>query len=164
MSGESVDRTAERGTASGPALTLGAALGLVGAALGVGIWTYATLQTGLYKAYLAPLCALGAGIGVRIVLGGGWAPQLIGLAVTLPAIAAGQYLGVCALWRDAAVRRGDTLVPGFLVPFDMFLEGWRRLADPGREVIFLVVSVVLVLWLLRWRPPVAKRMGLDTPG
>ena len=140
---------------SGKRLTGGVALGLAGAALGLGAWLGVTMRTGQYRAFLATGVALGVALGVRLVAGrGGVRAQLVGLGVSLPAIALGQYLAICLLWRDVGLKEAalkHSPPPGLLVGFDRFVEGWVRLWDPRREAIFLVVSLVTVLWLLRRR-------------
>lgn len=133
-------------------------LGLGGAALGLAVWLGITLRTGQYRAFLATGVALFAAIGVRaLAQQGGRRAQLVGLAVVMPAIALGQYLSVCLLWRDAALKeaalRHAAAPAELLVGPGRFLEGWHRLWDPGREAIFLAVSLVTVLWLLRRRRP-----------
>lgn len=141
----------------GARLAGGVGLGLLGAAIGLGAWLGVTLRTGQYRAFLATGVALGVALGVRFCARlGGVRAQLVGLGLALPAIALGQYLAICLLWRDVGLKEAalkHTAPPGLLVGLDRFLEGWLRLWDPRREAIFLVVSLATVLWLLRRRRP-----------
>ncbi len=139
-------------------LWLAIGLGAIGGILGLSAWLGVTLRTGQYRAFLASGVALGIALGVRAAAGpGGRRAQVVGLAMSLPAIAVGQYLAVCLLWRDAGIKeaalRHGTAPAGLLVGLGRFLQGWERLWDPRREAIFLAVSLLTVLWLLRQRRP-----------